>query len=65
MSEGSLDPQPFAMQALRSQSQGYISISWFILKFLYPKLDPKALATLSKTSFNPSYLEPSEPPKPS
>jgi len=27
------------------------------------KFDPKALATLSKTSSNPSYLEPSELPK--
>jgi hypothetical protein len=42
-----------------SQSHGSSSSSCI------SKLDPKALATLSKTSFNPSYLEPSEPPKPS
>ena len=35
MSEGSLDPQPFAMEALRSQSQGSTQISWFIIEFLY------------------------------
>ena len=40
-----------------SQSHGSSSSSYI------SKLDPKALATLSKTSSNPSYLEPSEPPK--
>ena len=28
------------------------------------KFDPKPIATLSKTSFKPSYLEPSKLPKP-
>jgi hypothetical protein len=29
------------------------------------KFDPKPIATLSKSSSKPRYLEPSEPPKPS
>ena len=53
-----------AMEALKYQSYGFhLNLLVLSLYLHISKFDSKPIATLSKTSFKPSYLEPNKPPK--
>jgi hypothetical protein len=55
----------FWLQKLSNlKAKDFISISRLHLHILISlKFDPKPIATFSKTSFKPNYLEPNKPPK--
>jgi hypothetical protein len=63
VSEGSLDPQPFAMEALISEPRFYPNLKVYPPVLVSLSLISRAQATLSKTSLQPSHSESSESPK--